>query len=225
MDYDQHKSSHILDAWRLWRIMAEFVEGFEKMTSLGPSIAVFGSTQINPKETKYHELTEAVIAKIVQKGFAIITGGGPGIMESANKSAQASGGKSCGLCINLPNESKPNAFIDPQYEITFRYFFVRKVMFVRYTQAFVVFPGGFGTLDELFEALTLIQTKKIEFFPVYLVGSDYWKGLLDWLKDTVLQKGNIKKEDLDLIRISDSPEEIANGIEAHYKKTQSLRNF
>ena len=213
------------DSWRIFRIMAEFVDGFESMASLGPSVAIFGSTNPTPKDRKYYNLAEKIAAKIVSKGFGIITGGGPGIMECANKGAKEEGGKSCGLCINLPSESKPNPHIDARYELTFRYFFVRKVMFVRYARAFVIFPGGYGTLDEFFEALTLIQTKKILPFPIYLVGYDYWKGMLDWLRHTVEAHGNIGPDDLKLIQISDDPDEIANGIEAHYKKSAILENF
>ncbi len=220
-----HKMAHTFDSWRLFRIMAEFVDGFETMTFLGPSVAIFGSTNSRPKDPKYYEMTEKISEKIVKKGFAVITGGGPGIMERANKGAQAAGGKSCGLCINLPMEEKPNPFIDPKYELSFRYFFVRKVMFVRYAQAFVVLPGGFGTLDELFEALTLIQTEKIKSFPIYMVGKEYWKGLIDWMKNTVLANGNIKPQHLDLMRFSDDPDEIAEGIEKHYRQTLSLENF
>jgi uncharacterized protein (TIGR00730 family) len=220
-----HRVAHSFDSWRIFRIMAEFVDGFETMYSLGPSVAIFGSTNASPKNPHYYELAEKISEKIVQRGFGIITGGGPGIMERANKGAQKAGGKSCGVCINLPNESKPNPYIDAQFELNFRYFFVRKVMFVRYAKAFVVLPGGFGTLDELFEALTLIQTGKIQFFPVYLVGKEYWKGMLDWMKNTVLAHGNIKPENLDLIRLSDDPDEIADGIEKHFRQTQSLENF
>jgi uncharacterized protein (TIGR00730 family) len=220
-----YKTAHSLDSWRIFRIMAELVDGFETMTFLGPSVAIFGSTNPQPKEPKYYELAEAIARKIVGKGFGIITGGGPGVMACANKGAQAGGGKSCGLCINLPMEAKPNPYIDPRFELNFRYFFVRKVMFVRYAQAFVVLPGGFGTLDELFEALTLIQTGKIKFFPVYLVGKEYWAGLLDWIRHTVLGHGNIKKEDFDLIHLSDDPDEIAEGIETHYRQAKSLENF
>src|SRR5271156_343446 len=162
------------DAWRIFRIMAEFVDGFEMMASLGPAVAIFGSTNPNPNDLKYYRLAEEIAKKITAKGFGIITGGGPGIMECANKGAQDGGGKSCGLCINLPLQ-KPNPHIDARYEINFRYFFVRKVMFVRYAKAFVILPGGYGTLDEFFEALTLIQTQKIKPFPIYLVGKDYYK--------------------------------------------------
>lgn len=217
--------AHSFDSWRIFRIMAEFVDGFETMYSLGPSVAIFGSTNQNPKDRKYYDLAEEISEKIVQRGFGVITGGGPGIMQCANKGAQKGGGKSCGLCINLPNESKPNPFIDEQFELNFRYFFVRKVMFVRYAQAFVVLPGGFGTLDELFEALTLIQTEKIKYFPVYLVGKDYWKGLLDWLQNTALAHCNIKLKDFDLIHLSDDPTEIVDGIEKHYRQAKSLENF
>ena len=213
------------DSWRIFRIMAEFVDGFEMMASLGPAVAIFGSTNPEPKDHKFHRLAEEIGKKIVAKGFGIITGGGPGIMECANKGAQEGGGKSCGLCINLPLMQKPNPHIDARYEINFRYFFVRKVMFVRYAKAFVILPGGYGTMDEFFEALTLIQTKKIKNFPIYLVGKDYWKGLMDWLRSTVLAQGNISKEDFDLIRLTDDPDEIANGIEEHYRQSRVLENF
>lgn len=219
------ENSPTIDAWRVFRIMAEFVDGFEAMTSLGPSVAIFGSTNAEPIDFKYYDLAEKIAGKIVKKGFGIITGGGPGIMERANRGAQKAGGKSAGLCIKLPSEPRPNDFIDAHYELSFRYFFVRKVMFVRYAQAFVVFPGGFGTLDELFEALTLIQTEKIKYFPVYLVGKEYWAGLLDWLKTRVMALGNIRQADFDLIHLTDDPDEIADGIEKHYRKTKSLENF
>ncbi len=220
-----HKQAHSLDSWRLFRIISEFVDGFETMTFLGPSVAVFGSSNQHPISRTYYDLAEKISEKIVEKGFGIITGGGPGIMECANKGAQKAGGKSCGVCVNLPFESKPNPYIDEKYELNFRYFFIRKVMFVRYAQGFVVLPGGYGTLDELFEALTLIQTKKIKPFPIYLVGKEYWTGMLDWLKNTALAQGNIKQEDLDLIRISDDPDEIAEGIEKHYRQSKSIENF
>ena len=219
------KQTLCVDSWRLFRILSEFVDGFETMTSLGPSIAIFGSTNQNPIEKKYYDLAENIAKKIVEKGFGVITGGGPGIMERANKGAREGKGKSCGLCVNLPGEAAPNEYIDEQFLLNFRYFFVRKVMFVRYAQAFVVLPGGFGTLDELFESLTLVQTKKIQKFPIFLVGKDYWSGLLDWLKNTVLKHGNIKQSDLDLIRLSDDPNEIALGIEDHFVKANSIKNF
>lgn len=217
--------AHSYDSWRILRMMAEFTDGFETMAALGPSVAIFGSTNSQPKSPKYYDMAQEIAEKLAKRGFGIITGGGPGIMERANQGAQAAHGRSCGLCIKLPSEPKPNPYIDPNLELTFRYFFVRKVMFVRYAQAFVVLPGGYGTLDELFEALTLIQTEKIKFFPVYLVGKDYWKGMLDWLKDTVLANGNIKPSHLDLIRLSDDPDEIVDGIEKQYRTAKSLENF
>ena len=219
------KRAQFLDSWRIFRILSEFVDGFETMTSLGPSVAIFGATNPNPTTLRYHELATEIAKKIVERGFGIITGGGPGIMEAANKGAQEAGGRSCGLCIKLPSEPAPNPYIDPTYELNFRYFFVRKVMFVRYAQAFVVLPGGFGTLDELFESLTLIQTKKIKPFPIYLVGSDYWKGFLHWLRDTVLAHKNINEADFRLIRVMDDPEEIAASIEKEYRREKSLENF
>lgn len=220
-----HKIAHTFDAWRIFRIMAEFVDGFETMTSLGPSVAIFGSTNDAPKDRLYYDMTVELAKKIAHRGFGIITGGGPGIMECANRGAREAGGKSCGLCINLPNEAQPNPYIDEKYHLSFRYFFVRKVMFTRYAKAFVAMPGGFGTLDELFEALTLIQTGKIKFFPVYLVGRTYWAPLIDWIKNTLLTAGNIKPEDLDLIHISDDLDAIVDGIEKHYRQTKSLENF
>jgi hypothetical protein len=216
--------SHDWDAWRVFRILSEFVEGFETMISLGPSVAIFGSAQIKGNDPYYNQAA-VLAAKLSEKKFAVITGGGPGIMEAANEGAKAAGGKSCGLCIDIPTEEEPNPFIDRKYLLRFRYFFVRKVMFVRYAQAFVVFPGGFGTMDELFEALTLIQTKKIKEFPVYLVGKKYWSGLIDWLKNTVAAHHNIELEHLDLITLTDDLDVVANGIEAHYKKVQCLQNF
>lgn len=220
-----HKRVHTLDSWRIFRILAEFVDGFETMISLGPSVAFFGSSNAKPLSPKYYDLATLLAKKIAEKGFGIITGGGPGIMEAANKGAQAAKGKSCGLCINLPTEASPNAFIDKKYLLNHRYFFVRKVMFVRYAQAFVVFPGGFGTLDELFEALTLIQTKKIQPFPVFMIGVEYWQGLVNWLKDTLQKNQNIAEADLSLFTLTDEIEEVVEKIVAHYRSTLSLENF
>jgi uncharacterized protein (TIGR00730 family) len=216
--------SQEFDAWRIFRILSEFVEGFETMTSLGPAVVIFGSSRIKANDP-YYNLTSKLAGKIVKKGFGIITGGGPGIMEAANEGARMEGGKSCGLCIDLPHEEAPNPFIDRKYLLRFRYFFVRKVMFVRYAQAFVILPGGFGTLDELFEALMLIQTQKIKHFPVYLVGKAYWSGLLAWLENTVADHHNISIEDLRLLKVTDDLDEIAEGIERHYLKVKSLENF
>lgn len=213
-----------LDAWRVFRILSEFVEGFEKLTSLGPSVVIFGSAQAKSNDP-YYKQAELLAKKIVGKGFAITTGGGPGIMEAANKGAGDANGFSCGLCIDLPSEEKPNLYISEKYLLKFRYFFVRKVMFVRYAQAFVVFPGGFGTLDELFEALTLIQTHKIKFFPVYLVGKSYWSGLIKWLEDTMLEHKYIDEESLKLFTLTDDLDVVAEGIADHYRKVKSLENF
>ena len=212
------------DPWRIFRILSEFVEGFETMTLLGPSVSFFGSSLPVKKTSPEYKLAEKIAYKIAKKGFGIITGGGSGVMEAANKGAQKAKGKSCGLCINLPFEEKPNPHIDKNYLLKFRYFFVRKVMFVKYTKGFVVMPGGFGTLDELFEALTLIHTKKIRKFPIFLVGKSYWTGLFEWIKKTS-KKHNITKEALNLVKITDDPEKIANQIKVFYEKTKFLENF
>lgn len=217
-------SSHDWDAWRVFRIVSEFVEGFETMLSLGPSVTIFGSTEVKGNDPYYNQA--AVLAsKLVKKGFAVITGGGPGIMEAANEGAKAAGGKSCGVCIDIPTEEAPNPFIDRKYLLRCRYFFVRKVMFIRYAQAFIVFPGGFGTMDELFEALTLIKTRKIKRFPIFLVGTAYWSGLVDWLKKVPLTVGNIKAEDLDLFILTDDLDKIVEGIQMHAEESKTLENF
>lgn len=213
-----------IDAWRVFRIVSEFVEGFETMTELGPSVAFFGSALSKP-EDPYYALSIEIAKKVSEKGFGIITGGGPGLMQAANEGAREALGKSCGLCIDLPSEEEPNLYIDRKFLLRFRYFFVRKVMFVRYAQAFVVMPGGYGTMDELFEALTLIHTRKIKYFPIYLVGKSYWQGLLDWLKDTVVGQGKLSAEHLDLLIVTDDPAEIASGIEEHFRKTSTIENF
>lgn len=212
------------DAWRVFRIISEFVDGFENMTSIGPSVSIFGSARLN-QESPYYQLGIDVAALIAKKGFAIITGGGPGIMEAANKGAQLAHGSSCGLVIDLPFESEPNSFIDPKYRLKFRYFFVRKVMFIRYAQGYVFLPGGFGTMDELFEALTLIQTKKIHPFPIYLMGKSYWEGIISWLKETAFKQGCIGPSDLEMLLLTDDPEEVANGIERHYRRDRAEKNF
>jgi len=216
--------SHDWDAWRVFRIVSELVEGFETMVSLGPSVSIFGSTKVKGNDPYYNQA--AVLAsKLAKRGFAVITGGGPGIMEAANEGAKAAGGKSCGLCIDLPTEEEPNPFIDRKYLLRFRYFFVRKVMFIRYAQAFVVFPGGFGTIDEFFEALNLIKTKKIQPFPIFLIGTAYWSGLIDWLKKAPAAGGNIEPEDLDLFTLTDDLDAVVSGIEAHAKQCKRLENF
>lgn len=219
-----HNITSTSDSWRVFRVISELVEGFEKMTSIGPSVSIFGSARLK-EQSPYYELAVETAKVISSKNFAIITGGGPGIMEAANKGAQLAHGKSCGLGIDLPFESALNNYIDLDYRLQFRYFFIRKVMFIRYAQGYVFLPGGYGTLDELFEALTLIQTKKIKAFPIYLLGSDYWKGLMGWLTDTVLKMDGITEEDMKLIQLTDSPEEVANGIERHYQRDRALRNF
>lgn len=203
------------DAWKLFRIMSEFVEGFDTLSDLGPSISIFGSARL-ARSSPYYQMAVDVAYKIAKKGFAITTGAGGSIMEAANKGAQEAKVPSCGLVIDLPFESAPNGFIDPQFRLQFRYFFVRKVMFVRYAQGFVFLPGGYGTLDELFETITLIQTKKIRPVPIYLMGVDYWKGLFEWIKGTMVSSKCINKDELALFRISDDAEEVADTLQAAY---------
>lgn len=221
---DHTSNMPALDSWRVFRIISELVDGFETMTNIGPSVSIFGSARLQPSSTYYHLATETA-EQIAKRGFAIITGGGPGIMEAANKGAQAVGGHSCGLGVDLPLEDKLNDFIDRRYQLRFRYFFVRKVMFIRYAQGYVFLPGGVGTLDELFEALTLLQTGKIGKFPIYLMGSSYWSGLYQWLKETLLAMGCIDEGDLARLNITDDPLEVADGIEEHYKKHHLECNF
>ncbi len=212
------------DSWRVFRIVSEFVDGFETLTELGPSVSIFGSARLPPTSI-YYQMAVDVAQHISRKGFAIITGGGPGIMEAANKGAQEAHGRSCGLAIDLPMESEPNKFIDPKLNLSFRYFFVRKVMFIRYAQGYVFLPGGVGTLDELFEALTLMQTKKIHSFPIYLMGVDFWTGMMDWMKGTLLKHQTISPEDLNMLQFTDDPEVVANGIERHYQRNRVEKNF
>ena len=196
------------DSWSVFKIMGEFVDGFENLSKIGPCVSIFGSARTKSDHPHY-KLTTKVAEKIVELGFGIITGGGPGIMEAANKGAKNVGGISVGLNIKLPFEQEPNNYIDKENSIDFDYFFVRKIMFVKYAQAFVVMPGGFGTLDELFEALTLIQTHKIEKIPVILYGKEFWNGCMDWLKQVVLLKySNISSEDIDLFHLVDNPDEV-----------------
>jgi uncharacterized protein (TIGR00730 family) len=212
------------DSWRIFRILSEFVDGFETMTDLGPSVSIFGSARTLPDSPTY-KLATLVAKKIADKGFGIITGGGPGIMEAANKGAQKGKGASCGISINLPYEELSNRYIDTKYNLKFRYFFVRKVMFIRYAQAFVFLPGGYGTLDELFEALTLIQTKKIRPFPIFLVGKEYWKGMFDWLMAFPLKEKYLNESDFNLFTLTDDPDFIADQIEDHYNKVGKLHTF
>jgi len=212
------------DSWALFKIMGEFVNGFEKMSLIGPCVSIFGSARTK-EDAEYYELTVEIAKKIAEAGYGVITGGGPGIMEAGNKGADLAKGTSVGLNIDLPFEQHNNAYINPDKSIDFDYFFVRKVMFVKYSQGFVVMPGGFGTLDELFEAITLIQTHKIARFPIILVGSEYWGGLLEWIKKTMVSWGTISPEDLDLIRLVDEPEEVVSLIDAFYKGRNLSPNF
>jgi len=221
---DFERTGSHADSWRVFRIISELVDGFESLTEVGPSVTIFGSARLQ-SVSPYYNMAIDVAQKIAQRGFAVITGGGPGIMEAANKGAQSTGSMSVGIGIDVPFEADTNDFIDPRYRLKFRYFFVRKVMFIRYAKACVFLPGGLGTLDEFFETVTLIQTEKIKPFPIYLMGSEYWNGLIDWLKSTVLEMGCMSKEDLDLFIVTDDPVEVANGIERHYAQDQTLENF
>lgn len=212
------------DLWRVFRIMAEFVEGFEKMASIKPSIAVFGSARSKP-EDKYYQLTVDVSKELVKKGYGVITGGGPGIMEAANKGAKESGGSSAGVNIELPMEQGSNEFIDRDKLLSFRYFFVRKVMFFKYAQGYILMPGGFGTADEAFEVLTLIQTGKTTKFPVVLMGKEFWDGLLDWIKEVQLKNKYISEKDLNLFSLTDDPAEAAQIISEFHKGKKHTPNF
>jgi uncharacterized protein (TIGR00730 family) len=209
------------DPWRVFRIMGEFVEGFDTLANVGPAVAVFGSARVPPGDPQY-AAAEATARRLSQAGFAVITGGGPGLMEAANKGAHEAGGISIGCNIELPFEQGTNAWVE--VAINFRYFFVRKTMFVKYSEAFIIFPGGFGTMDELFEALTLIQTGKIRNFPVILFGSDYWSGMLDWIRKVMLQEGKISSEDLDLLVVTDSPEEAVQVILDAPRKRRPIKD-
>ncbi|HKL09728.1 MAG TPA: TIGR00730 family Rossman fold protein [Bacteroidales bacterium] len=212
------------DSWSIFKVMAEFVEGYSKMSRIGPCVSIFGSARTKP-DNKYFKIAEDIAYKLTQHGYGVITGGGPGIMEAGNMGAKKGKGKSVGLNIDLPFEQSANLFIDPDKLISFEHFFVRKVMFVKYAQGFIVLPGGFGTLDELFEAVTLIQTEKIGRFPIILVGSEYWEGLMDWVKNVMLKEENIAEKDLDLIQIVDSPEEAVDKINEFYAKYLLSPNF
>jgi uncharacterized protein (TIGR00730 family) len=213
------------DSWQIFKIMSEFVEGFETMSKIGPCVSVFGSARTK-SDNKFYKQAEEIGYLLTQSGYGVISGGGPGIMEAANKGAARGGGKSVGLNIELPFEQSSNSFIDNDKLINFDYFFVRKVMFVKYAQGFIVLPGGVGTLDELFEAITLIQTQKIGKFPIVLLGRSYWEGLLDWIKTTMLEKEkNISIEDLDLINVVDTPKQAVAIINNFYKKYTLKPNF
>jgi uncharacterized protein (TIGR00730 family) len=212
------------DVWRVFRIMAEFVDGFTVMAKQQNLVSVFGSARIKPG-SQYYELAVQVGKELVKRGFNVLTGGGPGVMEAANKGAQEGGGASVGVNIELPHEQNSNPFIDRGRLITFRHFFVRKVMFVKYAHGFIVLPGGFGTMDELFEALTLVQTRKTKPFPVVLIGKDYWKGLIEWIETRMISDGMVSPSDLDLFYLTDDPKEAASLIVEFYKKHETIMNF
>ncbi len=212
------------DSWAIFKIMSEFVEGYEKLSRIGPCVSIFGSARTKPDNPNY-KLAEEIAYQLTQSGFGVITGGGPGIMEAGNKGAHRGKGVSVGLNIQLPFEQHDNPWIDSGKSLDFDYFFVRKVMFVKYSQGFVVMPGGFGTMDELFEAITLIQTHKIGRFPIVLVGSKFWTGLIDWFKNTLLEAGNISPEDLDLFRVVDTAEEAVEHFNKFYAKYKLKPNF
>lgn len=220
-DWNEIKTN---DSWAIFKIMAEFVDAFEKLARIGPCVTIFGSARTR-EDHKYYELAEEIAYKITLEGYGVITGGGPGIMEAGNKGARRGGGKSVGLNIELPFEQHSNQFIDQDKLITFDYFFVRKVMFMKYAQGFVVLPGGFGTLDELFEALTLIQTRKVGKFPIILVGKDYWGGLFEWIKNTMLKEKNISATDLDLFKMVDTADEAISIIKRFYDSYLLKPNF
>ena len=213
------------NSWQIFKIMSEFVEGFEKMSRIGPCVSIFGSARTKP-ENKYYQLAEEIAYKLVLEGYGIITGGGPGIMEAANKGARRGEGKSVGLNIELPFEQKHNDYIDTDKCINFDYFFVRKNIFLKYSQGFIGMPGGFGTIDELFESLTLVQTNKIAQFPVVLVGSEYWTGMLKWIRETMLQQEhNINESDLDLFKVVDTADEAVAHIVNFYSQYLLKPNF
>ncbi len=205
-------SLSIEESWRIFRIMAEFVEGIESFAEVGNAVTIFGSARVKPDDP-YYRKAEYLAHRLAEEGFSVITGGGPGIMEAGNKGAMEAGGKSVGMNIRLPYEQKPNPYANVSLE--YKYFFIRKVMFIKYAMAYVVLPGGFGTLDELFESLTLMQTKRIKSFPVILMGSEFWRGLIDWIKDTILRENKISANDLSLIEIIDDPEEVVRYIQKY----------
>lgn len=213
------------DSWAIFKIMGEFVKGYEKLSQIGPCVSIFGSARTKP-DHRYYKLTEKIAQKIVDHGYGVITGGGPGIMEAGNKGAHLGGGTSVGLNIDLPFEQHDNPYIDRDKSLDFDYFFVRKVMFVKYSQGFVVMPGGFGTLDELFEAITLIQTNKIDKFPIILVGTDFWGGLIDWVRTTLLDTfQNISDGDIDLLHVVDTEDEVIEILDRFYEEYNLSPNF
>lgn len=221
---DKYDNGFDKDVWSIFKIMGEFVEGYDKLLKIGPCVSIFGSSRIKA-DNPYYEMAVTVAQRLTEVGFGVITGGGPGIMEAGNKGARKGKGKSVGLTIELPFEELANPFIDKQYLIEFNYFFARKVMFVKYAQGFIVFPGGFGTLDELFEALTLIQTHKINPFPIILIGSEFWGGLIDWIKEAMVSRGTISPNDMNLFRITDDPHEAVEILYNYYQDNILAPNF
>lgn len=212
-------------SWTMFKIMSEFVEGFDRLEEIGPCVSIYGSAR-TPADNKYYQMSVEVAEKMVAEGYGIITGGGPGIMEAGNKGAFNAKGKSVGLNIDLPFEQSSNPYIDPDKNFNFHYFFARKVMFVKYAQAFILLPGGFGTMDELFETLTLIQTKKIDKVPIILMGKEYWQGLVDWMQNTMLEQfNNISPEDMNLFHVTDNPEEAVKIVNDFYAHTSLKPNF
>lgn len=212
------------NSWMIFKVMSEFVEGFEKLAKIGPCVTIFGSARTKPSNP-YYKMAEEIAYQLVENGYGVITGGGPGIMEAGNKGAKRAGGKSVGLNIFLPHEQKGNIYIDPDKLISFDYFFVRKVMFMKYSQGFIVMPGGFGTMDELTEALTLIQTKKIGRFPIVMVGKKFWQGWVDWIKKVLVIEKMVNEEDLYLFDLVDTPEEAVQVIDQFYSKYLLSPNF
>ena len=212
------------NSWSVFKIMAEFVEGMEKMSRIGPCVAIFGSARIKEDNPYYLKAVETA-SKLVEKGFGVITGGGPGIMEAGNKGAHEAGGKSVGLNIVLPHEQHSNPYIDSDKSINFDYFYIRKTMFTRYSQGFIAFPGGFGTLDELSEALTLMQTHKIANFPIVMFGTEFWAPLVDWFRQTLLENQMIKEEDFGIFHVVDDVDEAVNIIDEFYKHSELKPNF
>ncbi|MBT8195366.1 MAG: TIGR00730 family Rossman fold protein [Bacteroidia bacterium] len=220
-DWQEIKSEN---SWQIFKVMAEIVDGFDALSRIGPCVSMFGSARTKPDDN-YYKLAEDIAHGLTQEGYGIITGGGPGIMEAANKGAQRGGGKSVGLNIELPFEQSSNPYIDSDKLIFFNYFFVRKLMFIKYAQGFVVLPGGFGTMDELFEALTLIQTEKIGKFPIIMVGKEYWDGLYQWIQKRLIEEKTISPEDLDLFSVVDTKDECITKIDEFYSKYLLKPNF
>lgn len=224
VDADRFESESSRSLWSIFKIMGEFVDGYETLLRVGPCISIFGSARVKPG-SKYYELAVKAATAISENGFGIITGGGPGIMEAANKGAFNQDGKSVGLGIDLPKEQGVNRYVSPNYVINFKYFFVRKVMFVKYAQGFMVMPGGFGTLDELFETITLIQTEKIMKIPIVLIGTEYWQGLIDWIKKQLLENGYIHENDLEIFYLTDDVDDAVRHICDFYEDKEPEPNF